>query len=176
MVVTVAQFEAYMATYGDSLASMYIKAAQQRVEDFLHYKLEEQTYSSAILGTDTNKVRLFARPINEVTSVKIDNVTQTLSDFTYDGKGYLTWTKGIFSSQSYIEVNYKAGWSVVDNDSTCPEEIKVCVMQIAGLMQTESGGNVGISSKSFGDSGSRNFLSTRKYDDQLKNISKFRFL
>lgn len=56
-----------------------------------------------------------------------------------------------------------------------PGIIKLTILRIAALMQTECDGNIGITSKSFGDSGNnRTFVRTTDYDPYLQQISNYR--
>lgn len=52
--------------------------------------------------------------------------------------------------------------------------IKLTVMRIASLLQIESDGNIGVTSKSFGDSGSRTFVNTVNFDKYLIQLSPYR--
>lgn len=57
-----------------------------------------------------------------------------------------------------------------------PEIIKITLMRIAAILQTESDGNVGITSKSFADSGSRTFMNYTNFDKFLTPISNYRII
>mgnify|MGYP000867949562 FL=1 len=57
---------------------------------------------------------------------------------------------------------------------TIPGIIKLTVLRIAALMQVEADGNIGITSKTFGESGSRTFIKTTDYTPYLQYISKYR--
>ena len=55
-----------------------------------------------------------------------------------------------------------------------PELIKMTALRIATLLQTESDNNIGVTSKSFGDSGNRTFINTVNFDKYLIQISQYR--
>jgi len=55
-----------------------------------------------------------------------------------------------------------------------PEIIKLTIMRIAAILQTEGDSNIGITSKSFGDSGTRTFINTTNFDKYLIQISNYR--
>jgi len=61
-------------------------------------------------------------------------------------------------------------------DLEMPEVIKMTIMRIAALLQTEADGNIGVTSKSFGDSGTRTFLNTVNFDKYLIQISKYKLI
>ena len=58
-----------------------------------------------------------------------------------------------------VVVTYTAGWS----SDAMPSVIKMVILQIATLMLEESGGNIGITGKSFDDN-SRNFINYTNFD------------
>lgn len=58
--------------------------------------------------------------------------------------------------------------------TTIPGIIKLTILRIAALMQTESDGNIGITSKQFSESGSRTFIKTTRYDEYLLPISRYK--
>lgn len=171
MIVSTTTFEAYTGVYGDTLETSYLTAAQEKVEKYLGYALEAADYTSTVKGHGRNYVRLAAAPINSVESVTVDGVA--LESYTFDSKGYLyTADSSVFADESTVVVTYNAGYTA----ETLPNLISTTILQIAALRQIESGQNIGVSSKTFGDAGTRVFLSTRKYSDFLINISSYKFV
>jgi hypothetical protein len=57
-----------------------------------------------------------------------------------------------------------------------PNIIKLTGLRIAALLQTEGDSNIGVTGKSFGDSGSRTFVNYTNFDKYLLPISKHRLL
>jgi hypothetical protein len=57
-----------------------------------------------------------------------------------------------------------------------PNIIKLTGLRIAALLQTEGDNNIGVTGKSFGDSGSRTFVNYTNFDKYLLPISKHRLL
>ncbi|MCL2381328.1 MAG: hypothetical protein FWC64_07005 [Treponema sp.] len=51
---------------------------------------------------------------------------------------------------------------------------KVTCLRIATMLQTEGGSNIGVTSKSFGDSGSRTFVNYTNFDKYLLPIAAYR--
>ena len=68
-----------------------------------------------------------------------------------------------------IYVNYVSGWT----KENLPASIKMAVYRIAALMLSESHGNIGVTSKTFGDQ-SRTFVTLNDYSKYLKAISGYR--
>ena len=92
--------------------------------------------------------------------------------------------------QSYIDsaesiIESYLGYSPVDkifSPITClfepiietPEIIKLTVLRIAALLQSESDSNIGVTSKTFGDSGNRTFINTVNFEKYLQPISQYK--
>lgn len=57
-----------------------------------------------------------------------------------------------------------------------PNIIKLTVLRIASLLQTESDSNIGVTSKSFGESGTRTFVNFTNFNKHLLPISKYKLL
>ena len=58
-----------------------------------------------------------------------------------------------------------------ESGATLPVVIKNAILRIAALLQTESQNNIGVTSKSFADSGSRTFVSFTNFDKYLSPVS-----
>lgn len=55
-----------------------------------------------------------------------------------------------------------------------PGLVKLTCLRIASLIQLEENNNIGINSKSFGDSGTRSFLNVTNYEPYLNVLSRWR--
>jgi hypothetical protein len=80
-----------------------------------------------------------------------------------------------------IKVEYDAGYGItidddVANSEYLPEIIKMTVLRIASILQAESDSNIAVSSKSFGDSGTRTFINYTDYSKYLLPISIYKIL
>lgn len=75
-------------------------------------------------------------------------------------------------AQNVVE-NY-LGYKIDSWYSTLPMILKQTVFRIGTLLQQESSGNIGINSKSFGESGSRTFLNIVDYSKYLMPLSEYR--
>jgi len=62
----------------------------------------------------------------------------------------------------------------INDISEIPEIIQLTIMRIAAILQTESNSNIGVTSKQFGDSGSRTFINTVDFSKYLMQISQYR--
>jgi len=88
---------------------------------------------------------------------------QSAQNIIYDYLGYNIEDKILNSITGELE-------NVID----IPEIIKMTILRIATLLQSESDSNIGITSKSFGDSGNRTFFNTVNFDKYLIQISQYR--
>jgi hypothetical protein len=57
-----------------------------------------------------------------------------------------------------------------------PSIITMTVLRIASILESESNSNIGVTSKSFGDSGSRSFINYTNFDKYLLPLSSYRIL
>lgn len=57
-----------------------------------------------------------------------------------------------------------------------PNIILMTIFRIASLLQSESDSNIGVTSKSFGDSGNRTFVNTVNFDKYLIQLAKYRIM
>ena len=126
--------------------------------------------------------------MTELNELEIDNIPAegTNNDVTFEPFGkeitvddmpvedYYINDDKIFLKQPVISdniiVTFTAGFS-----TDLPQIIKLTVLRIAALLQTESNNNIGISGKSFMD-GSRTFMNFVNYDKYLIQCSKYKLI
>lgn len=166
---TVEDLDKYSGNFDESLNSLkaiFLDSAESIVIEYLGYDPLSKQYASILSGADKPYVQLRAQPITEITSVKVDGATLDSADFISDKEMLIHKDlESVFTSGSNnILVSYTAGY--VDED--IPGLIKLTILRIAGLMMTEQGGNIGVSSKSFDQGGSRTFINTKDYSPYLK--------
>ena len=152
----------------DVMQNVYCSAACDIVTCYLGYQPESTDYSEVLDGNGTKRLQLSAKPVTEIKSVKTDGKDCNTDAFTAQDRYLYRTDGGVFSNgERNIVVKYTAGWENV------PGIIVMTALRIAGLLQTESGNNIGITSKTFGDEGSRTFYKT-KFDDYLAPLEKYR--
>mgnify|MGYP003292697493 CR=1 FL=1 len=172
MLITVQDLEKYSGVRGDALASNYVTSAIEIVRNYLGYNPEQTEYDELYDGTGMDVVFLDCPHITELLEVEIGGESVPVDNF-YVKENALYYKGGTFPLQmQYVRVHYVGGWP----EEAMPESIKGTALQIASLRQVESGQNIGVSSKSFGNEGTRVFLSTRKYNDLLFNISAYKLI
>jgi hypothetical protein len=173
--VTIEEFDAYSGNFDDdavrvSLKETYLDAAETIVSDYLGYDPVLQSYVDIFDGLGGHLLQLNAKPINDITLLRIDGdeidvseVRPKKADSEWIFAKDIVFTKGIAN----IAVEYEAGFDPM------PGAIKLCVLRIASLLLTESDGNIGITSKSF-DNTSRTFYNFTNFSKYLTSIEKFK--
>jgi hypothetical protein len=63
-----------------------------------------------------------------------------------------------------------------DDANGIPRIIRLTVLRIAALLQSESDENIGVTGKSFGENGSRTFVNYTNFDKYLLPISKYKLV
>jgi hypothetical protein len=166
----------------DNLLQNYIDSAENIVNTYLGYSPTLHNYIQYFNGTGINELQLKAKPIANIISVEIDDQSIPLSEF-YDivNSEFLYYNKVFPIGKRNIKIEYDAGWGItIDDDTTngdyLPRIIKMTVLRIASILQSESNQNIGVSSKSFGDSGTRTFINYTDYSKYLLPISIFKIL
>jgi hypothetical protein len=166
----------------DNLLQNYIDSAENIVNTYLGYSPTLHNYTQYFDGTGTNELQLKAKPIANIISAEIDGQSIPVSEFYNTFNSEFIYCNQIFpTGKRNIKIEYDAGWGITVDDDTAngdylPRIIKMTVLRIASLLQTESDGNIGVTSKSFGDSGNRSFINTVSFDKYLIQLSTFKIL
>lgn len=180
--VTVDELQRYSNVYGDAvLQQHYVDSAEGIVRTYLGYSPTLHSYHQLLDGNGTGELQLSAKPILTIGGVVINGESIFLLEFYTKDDEYLYYDRTFPVGKRNIEIEYDAGLGTIPDDDTAngayvPSIIKMTVLRIAALLQTESDGNIGITSKSFADSGSRTFINTSNFDKYLIQISSFKIL
>jgi hypothetical protein len=181
--VSAEALEKYSNVHSESaLGQNYIDAAENIVNAYLGYSPTLHSYSRLLDGTGTNELQLNAKPVAAIISIDINGETVPPSELRYTGDSeFIYYDNGFPSGQKNIRAEYNAGWGITpDNDEAngeyLPGIIRLTVLRIAALLQTESDNNIGVTSKSFAESGTRTFVNTVNFDKYLVQISSYKLL
>lgn len=87
---------------------------------------------------------------------------------------YITSAGQIINNYLGYDVETGGRFTSAAGTLAIPDIIKTTCLRIAALLQLEESQNIGVNSKSFGDSGSRSFLNVTNYDPYLSKISAYR--
>lgn len=171
-IITLDEFNTYSGNMEDdentlALKQQLLDSATEVVEEYLGYSLIPDSYTEQYIGTNSNKLYLNKRPIEQVNRLYIDNKEVSYNDYSFNPDCvYLTNGKK-FPQNSVIDIEY----------STCfikiPSLIKTTILRIATLLLSELGENIAVTSKSFSD-GSRQFVNYTNFDKFLKPLGKYK--
>lgn len=147
------------------LAELFIGSAQNIVESYLGYEIESKEYTKHFALHSSNVIKAGVKNITNVSEITIDG---TLVENYYIDDDRIILKQPVISDN--IIVKFTAGFS-----TDLPQIIKLTVLRIAALLQTESNNNIGISGKSFMD-GSRTFTNFTNFDRYLIACSKYKLI
>ena len=150
---------------GNNIAELFIGSAQNIVENYLGYEIESKEYIKHFSLHSSNVIKVGVKNITAVKEITIDGA---LSEDYYIEDDKIILSQPVISDN--IIVKFTAGFG-----EDLPQIIKLTVLRIAALLQTESNNNIGISGKSFMD-GSRTFVSYTNYDKYLISCSKYKLI
>ena len=173
-IVTVAELAKYSGVYADENAEeqeLYISAAFDILCSYLGYDPRKQEYTRFYRGKNSSEIRVGTKPIAEIKEIKIDGVPFHLEQFAFNDDSVFFTSMGEFSSKNVVQLTFVAGWEREE----IPAIMKMTVLRIATLLQLESDSNIGVNSRSFGDS-TRTFLNTTNYDKYLIQCSRYKLL
>ena len=168
MIVTKEELQGYTGVEfedGNNISDLFIGSAQNIVENYLGYEIESKEYTKHFALHTSNVIKCGVKNITAISEITIDG-TPVENYYIDDDKIIL---KQLVISDNII-IRFTAGFS-----TDLPAIIKLTVLRIAALLQTESNNNIGISGKSFMD-GSRTFMNYTNYDKYLIQTSKYKLI
>ena len=167
MIVTTNELQGFTGVEFETpeLAELFIGAAQNIVENYLGYEIESKEYTKHFALHTSNVIKCGVKNITAVKEITIDG---TLVENYYIDDDRIILKQPVISDN--IIVTFTAGFS-----EDLPQIIKLTVLRIAALLQTESNNNIGISGKSFID-GSRTFTNFTNFDRYLTACSKYKLI
>ena len=168
MIVTKEELEGFTGVQfenGNNIAELFIGAAQNIVENYLGYEVESKEYTKHFSLHSSNIIKCGVKNITAVKEITVDGI---LVENYYIDDDKIILKQPVISDN--IIVTFTAGFS-----TDLPQIIKLTVLRIAALLQTESNNNIGISGKSFMD-GSRTFMNFTNYDKYLISCSKYKLI
>ena len=168
MVVTKEELQGFTGVEfesGNNIAELFIGSAQNIVENYLGYEIESKEYTKHFALHTSNIIKAGVKNITAVSEITIDG---TLVEDYYIDDDKIILKQPVISDN--IIVTFTAGFG-----EDLPQIIKLTVLRIAALLQTESNNNIGISGKSFMD-GSRTFTNFTNFDRYLIACANYRIL
>ena len=168
MIVTKEELQGYTGVEfesGNNIAELFIGSAQNIVENYLGYEIESKEYTKHFALHTSNIIKCGVKNITNVAEITIDG---TLVEDYYINDDKIILKQPVISDN--IIVKFTAGFG-----TDLPAIIKLTVLRISALLQTESNNNIGVSGKSFMD-GSRTFISFTNYDKYLIACANYRII
>ena len=150
---------------GNNIAELFIGSSQNIVENYLGYEIESKEYTKHFALHTSNVIKCGVKNITAVKEITVDG-TPVENYYIDDDKIILK--QPVISDD--IIITFTAGFG-----EDLPQIIKLTVLRIAALLQTESNNNIGISGKSFID-GSRTFTNFTNFDRYLIACSKYKLI
>jgi hypothetical protein len=179
MIASIAMFDTYSGNYEDSpeavlLKGAFLATAEDIVASYLGFDPNQQEYTDVVAsGSGSRRLYLRARNITSVGAltvgmVKVDTTQVKACD---DYISFIDHTTKFPIGEDNIRLSYTAGWEI----GQMPSVIVVSILRIATLMLSETGGNIGLTGKSFADN-SRTFVNYSNYRKYLQPLDSLRIL
>jgi len=179
MIASIAMFDTYSGNYEDSgeavlLKGAFLASAESIVASYLGFDPTEKEYRDVVAsGAGSRRLYLPSRNITSVEALTVGTaaVDPSLVAACDDHIRFLDHATKFPLGEDNIKVSYTAGWTLQE----MPAVIVVSIMRIATLMLSETGGNIGVSGKSFADN-SRTFVNYSNYRKYLQPLDALRIL
>jgi len=174
VLATIKELQDFTGVFENSESSqseLFLGAASDIIINYLGYDPTLQHYKKCFNGSGENYLRLETKPIQKINEIEINGIIEPLEEFYFDDdtllyRGSKKFPEGIKN----VLVDFDAGFENV------PDLIKLTCLRIAAILQTEADNNIAITSKSFGESGSRTFYNFTNFQKYLLPISKWKLV
>lgn len=171
MFITTDELKDYIGvnTDNDTLLDIYNETGKDLIINYIGYDPVSGYYDELFSGNDDKVIRLNTKPITSISALTIDDELITEENYIFINE-YLYLLNGlIFTKGRYnVRVEYEGGYDEI------PSLIKMTNLRLSALLYTEEGGNIGITSKSFDNSGTRTFIQNTNYNKYLSVLNKYR--
>jgi hypothetical protein len=179
MIASIAMFNTYSGNYEDASEAVELKGAflctaEDIVISYLGFDPKQQEYTDVVAsGSGSRRLYLRARNITSVEALTVGmvKVDTTLVAPCDDHIRFVDHTTKFPIGEDNIHLSYTAGWEI----EQMPSVIVVSILRIATLMLSETGGNIGLTGKSFADN-SRTFVNYSNYRKYLQPLDSLRIL
>jgi hypothetical protein len=167
-IASVAELQAFSGLQneesGGVLYQLFLDAAEQVVVDYLGYAPAQAARTETYYGDGKDYLPVRA-PVISITSISVDGVAKTVSDFLASDNLITEKNGNPFPAGTVVMVVYSGGFASV------PAVIKMVELEIAALMAQEKNGNIGVNGVSSPDGGSRTFVSYTNYQKYLAKLA-----
>lgn len=175
MIISIEEFANYnnlqFDTNEEPIIQNIINYGESVVTSFLRYDLVQKDYAIFIDGYCTYFLSLPFKPISNLTKIEIDGIEIDLTKLIIRENKIIHREKlPIFKDGlQNIYVECKGGFA------TIPPEIKGVTLEIASLIWSNKGQNIGVTSKA-DEFGNKTFINYSNFDKYLNRINHHRIL
>ena len=179
MIATIAMFNTYSGNYEDAseavqLKGAFLDSAEEIVASYLGFDPNLRAYTDLLAsGTGMRRLYLPLRSIASVEELHVGNTTvDTSAVLACDDHLRFADELTVFPrGEDNIRVSLTAGWDA----QQMPSVVTLSILRIATLMLSETGGNIGLTGKSFADN-SRTFINYSNYRKYLQPLDALRII
>jgi hypothetical protein len=179
MIASIAMFNTYSGNFEDSseavlLKTAFLSTAEDIVISYLGFDPKRQEYTDVVAsGSGSRRLYLPCRNVQSVEALSIGTtpINTTLLVPCDDHIRFVDHTTKFPIGEDNIRLSYRAGWEI----EQMPSVIVVSILRIATLMLSETGGNIGLTGKSFADN-SRTFVNYSNYRKYLAPLDSLRIM
>jgi hypothetical protein len=179
MIASIAMFNTYSGNYEDSpeavlLKTAFLATAEDIVTSYLGFDAKQQGYTDVVAsGSGSRRLYLPCRNITAIQALTVGTVVVDPAVVkAYDDYiSFIDHATKFPIGEDNIRLSYTAGWEI----GQMPSVIVVSILRIATLMLSETGGNIGLTGKSFADN-SRTFVNYSNYRKYLQPLDSLRIL
>lgn len=151
----------------DALKMQYLVSAREVVQNYLGYRLDIHDVTEDHVFTGSKDIYLREFPVQDCYSVKVNG--EYLPPMYYSLRGdHVRINDGHCHCHGEVEVQYCAGYRKI------PDLISQTILRIASLLQTEANGSIGLTSKSYGNEGTRSYVNFTSFDRYLQPLYPFK--
>lgn len=165
------KFQWYLNDFEDSeeaiaLKRQYLTTAKEIVEGYLGYSLDIHDVEEEHISIHSKDIYLREFPVEEVYAVKING--KYVPAPHVERRGDHVRVHACIPCNAEIEVQYCAGYRKI------PDIVEQTIFRLASLLKTEANGNIGLTSRSYGNDGSRSYLNYTSYAKYLEPLYPLR--
>jgi hypothetical protein len=179
MIASIAMFDTYSGNYEDAseavlLKTAFLATAEDIVASYLGFDPKQRDHTDIVCsGTGSRRLYLPVRNTTSVGALTVGTfgVDTALVVPCDDHIRFVDHTTKFPIGEDNIRVSYTAGWEI----GQMPSVIVVSILRIATLMLSETGGNIGLTGKSFADN-SRTFVNYSNYRKYLAPLDSMRIM
>lgn len=165
------KFQWYLNDFEDSkealsLKNQYLITAKEIVENYLGYSIDIHDVTEEHISLHSRDIYLREFPVQEVYSVKING--RPLPAPLFERRGDHVRVHNFVPCDAEIEVQYCAGYRKI------PDIVEQTIFRLGSLLKTEANGNIGLTSRSYGNDGTRSYLNYTSYSKYLEPLYPLR--